>query len=244
MTTRVMSSEMRRPLELGEGLLGEPPPVPQEGEPPALWLVRSDRFGGVAAGSAASVLDAGESGRAEEFRKDEDRLTYLAGHVGLRSLLGAYLGVAPREVPLEREPCFSCGRPHGRPFVRGNPLHFSLSHTAGLCLLAFAATRVGADIEAVPALTVADDAGSALHPREAAELRALGPPDRPAAFARTWVRKEAWLKGLGTGLARSPALDYLGTVREAVAGPKGWWVGDVPVDDGYAAAVAVADRRR
>ncbi|MFG2432211.1 4'-phosphopantetheinyl transferase family protein [Streptomyces sp. NPDC048590] len=241
MTTRVMSSEIRPPLELGDGLRGGPPPALEEGGQPVLWLVRSDRFGDVAAGSAASVLDRGERGRAEQFRRDEDRATYLAGHVGLRSLLGAYLGVPPREVPLEREPCFSCGRPHGRPFVRGNPLHFSLSHTGGLCLLAFAVAQVGADIEAIPTLTVADEAGASLHPRETAELGALGPADRPAAFARTWVRKEAWLKGLGTGLARSPSLDYLGTARAEVAGPRGWWVGDVPVDDGYAAAVAVAD---
>ncbi|MFJ8860315.1 4'-phosphopantetheinyl transferase family protein [Streptomyces sp. NPDC102451] len=240
MTTRVMTSATRRPMELGDGLRGELPPLPGQGGPPSLWLVRSDRFRAVAARSAASVLDADEQGRAAEFRRDDDRDTYLAGHVGLRMLLGAYLEVPPRDVPLEREPCFSCGQLHGRPVVRGNPLHFSLSHTGGLCLLAFAATRVGVDIEAVPALHVADEVGPSLHPREAAELGTCDDAGRPAAFARTWARKEAYLKGLGTGLGRSPSLDYLGAAPDVVAGPPGWTIGDVAVDDGYAAAVAVA----
>lgn len=234
---RVMRSATHRPVELGGGV-EEVPPVPVDGRP-SLWVVRSGRFRTVAARLAADVLDADERKRAAAFRRDEDRDTYLAGHVGLRMLLGAYLQLPPAEVPLERDPCFSCRQLHGRPVVRDNPLHFSLSHTGGLCLLAFAATPVGVDIEAVPALSVAEEVGAALHPREAAELSAFDAVDRPAAFARTWARKEAYLKGLGTGLGRSPSLDYLGAAPDAVTGPPGWVVGDVAVDDGYAAAVAV-----
>ncbi|MFD9498280.1 4'-phosphopantetheinyl transferase family protein [Streptomyces sp. NPDC060035] len=237
------TSATRRPVEFGGGIGGEPLRVPGEESGPSLWLVRSDRFRTVAAGLASSVLDSDEQERAAAFRKDVDRDTYLAGHVGLRMLLGAYLELPPGEVPLARKPCVSCRQLHGRPVVRGNPLHFSLSHTGGLCLLAFAATPVGVDIEAVPALPVAEEVGSALHPREAAELGAFDAADRPAAFARTWARKEAYLKGLGTGLGRSPSLDYLGTAPDAVAGPPGWAIGDVAVDDGYAAAVAVVVAR-
>ncbi|WP_437095604.1 4'-phosphopantetheinyl transferase family protein [Streptomyces sp. enrichment culture] len=234
------TSATLRPVELGDGIGDGPPAVPGEDGRPALWLVRADRFRAVAARSAASVLDADEQKRAAMFRRAGDRDAYLAGHVGLRMLLGACLGLPPADVPLERQPCVSCRQPHGRPVVRGNPLHFSLSHTGGLCLLAFAAAPVGVDIEAVPAPAVAEEVKAALHPREVAELDALGAADRPAAFTRTWVRKEAYLKGLGTGLERSPSLDYLGTAPGAVTGPPGWAIGDVAVDDGYAAAVAVA----
>ncbi len=123
--------------------------------------------------------------------------------------------------------------------VAGNPVHFSLSHSGGLCLLAFARTPVGVDIEAVPALEVAQEVGECLHPREASELRALRAVDTPAFFARVWARKEAYLKGLGVGLGRSTSLDYLGTAPDAAAQVPGWTIGDVAVDDGYAAAVAV-----
>jgi len=39
---------------------------------------------------------------------------------------------------------------------------------------------------------------------ERAALARLALPERPAAFLRAWTRKEAWLKALGTGLAREP----------------------------------------
>ncbi|MGW0818280.1 4'-phosphopantetheinyl transferase family protein [Streptomyces viridiviolaceus] len=188
---------------------------------------------------ARSVLDRLETERAAAFRKAWDRDTYLAGHVGLRLLLGAYLGVSPAEVPLDRLPCPMCGEPHGRPVVRGDAVHFSLSHSGGLCLLAFAATRVGVDIETVPDLAVADEVGAGLHPRESSELRDLRAADRPAAFARVWARKEAYLKGLGIGLGRAMSLDYLGTASGAAATVPGWTIWDAAVDDGYAAAVAV-----
>ncbi|MBA4864680.1 4'-phosphopantetheinyl transferase superfamily protein [Streptomyces sp. PSKA54] len=206
---------------------------------PGLWLVRADAFQSVVNRLADSVLDSTETGRAAALRQARDRDTYLAGHVGLRLLLGAYLGVPPVDVPLERLPCPLCEEPHGRPVVRGNPVHFSLSHSGGLCLLAFASTPVGVDIEAIPDAAVAEEVGAALHPRESAELSDLRAEDRPAAFARVWARKEAYLKGLGTGLGRAMSLDYVGAARDAAATLPGWTIGDVAVGDGYAAAVAV-----
>ncbi|MFG2292547.1 4'-phosphopantetheinyl transferase family protein [Streptomyces sp. NPDC048603] len=229
---------VRRPVELRDGGWEQPPASAGE---PGLWLVRAEAFSPVVARLADSVLDGAEKRRAAALRVAGDRGTYLAGHVGLRLLLGAYLGVPPVDVPLRRSPCPLCGQPHGRPAVPGNPVHFSLSRSGGLCLLAFARVPVGVDIEAVPALDVAEEVGACLHPREVAELSGLREVGKPAVFARVWARKEAYLKGLGTGLGRSMSLDYLGTAPDGVAKVPGWTIGDVPVDDGYAAAVAVQD---
>ncbi|MET9427114.1 4'-phosphopantetheinyl transferase superfamily protein [Streptomyces sp. NPDC003036] len=80
---------------------------------------------------------------------------------------------------------------------------------------------------------------SALQPAEARELAALPEAERPAAFARAWVRKEAYLKGIGTGLGRSPSLDYVGTGPDPADGPPGWRVSDVVVPEDFTAAVAV-----
>ncbi len=230
------------PARLVDGSWERPLEAPGSRGPAALWLVRAHGFRDVVARFAGSVLDDGEKERAATFRMEADRDTYLAGHVGLRLLLGAYLAVPPSEVPLDRLPCVSCGRPHGRPVVRGNPLHFSLSHSRGLCLMAFAPAAVGVDVEAVPDPDVVAEVGVSLHPRETAELSAFDASAAPAAFARAWARKEAYLKGIGSGLGRSPSLDYLGTRAGAVAAPPGWTVGDVAVGDGHAAAVAVAVR--
>ncbi|MFH0518487.1 4'-phosphopantetheinyl transferase family protein [Streptomyces sp. M41] len=192
---------------------------------------------------ADSVLDPGERARAAAFRRAADRDGYRVAHVGLRMLLGGYLGIAPAEVPLVRLPCPVCRAPHGRPAVHGAALHFSLSRSGGLCLLAFAATPVGTDVERIPAGDLVTDLGAALHPREAAELAACPPERLPAAFARAWTRKEAYLKGLGTGLGRDLHMDHLGTSPLAPAQVPGWAVDDVAVAEGYAAAVAVEASR-
>ncbi|MEV6654271.1 4'-phosphopantetheinyl transferase superfamily protein [Streptomyces sp. NPDC051219] len=216
-----------------------PPALPAPGGAPRLWAVRVPGNGSALAANAPSVLDDSELRRAAAFRRDSDRDIYVAVHVGLRLLLGSGLGMNPAEVPFIREDCPLCGGPHGRPAVRGTPLHFSITHTHGLGLLAFAATPVGVDAETVPAAVDADEAGLLLHPREADELAALRAERRPAAFARTWARKEAYLKGLGTGLARSSSADYVGTGRAPAAGPGNWLISDVAVGDGHAAAAAV-----
>ncbi|MEK8173122.1 4'-phosphopantetheinyl transferase superfamily protein [Streptomyces sp. M19] len=50
---------------------------------------------------------------------------------------------------------------------------------------------------------------------------------RPAAFARCWTRKEAYLKGIGTGLSQDPSVSYVGTGVDPVpVGP--WTMADVP----------------
>lgn len=230
---------MWQPVELRDGGWERPLTATGMAGRPGLWLVRAEAFRTVVARLAHSVLDGTETERAAAFREARDRDTYLAGHVGLRLLLGAQLGVPPADVPLERLPCPQCGEPHGRPVVRGDPVHFSLSHSGGLCLLAFAATPVGVDIEAVPGPAVADEVGACLHPRESAELSGLRAVDRPAAFARLWARKEAYLKGLGVGLGRAMSLDYVGTAAGAADTVPGWTIRDVAVVGGYAAAVAV-----
>ncbi|WP_328380536.1 4'-phosphopantetheinyl transferase superfamily protein (plasmid) [Streptomyces sp. NBC_00440] len=216
--------------------------LPQPQEQPQLWRVETSAFRPVVDLWADTVLDDGEKARATAFRKSGDRATYQAAHTALRFLLGAYLGTEPRDVPLERLPCSSCPLPHGRPVVRGNRVHFSLSHCDGICLLAFAAAPVGVDVEKVFSPAVADEVGPILHPREAAELRAYSGPDRAVAFARVWTRKEAYLKGLGTGLGRDPSLDYLGCAPEGPVSPPGWTAHDVSAGEGHAAALAVQQR--
>ncbi|MFD5395909.1 4'-phosphopantetheinyl transferase family protein [Streptomyces sp. NPDC127097] len=214
------------------------PGPPEPGEPADLRLTRTADLLSAAAELAPSVLSRDERDRAGEFRRAEDRNTYLVTHVALRMLLGGRLGAEPARVPLDRAPCLTCGGPHGRPVVRGNPVHFSLSHTGHLGLIALAAVPVGVDIEAVPAAGTVDGVATALHPKEAAELTVCQEEERGAAFARVWVRKEAYLKGLGIGLGRDPSLDYLGTAAHGAVQPHGWEIADVVVADGHRAAVA------
>ena len=186
-----------------------------------------------------SVLDERERKRAAKFVRDVDRHSYLTAHIGLRYVLGRQLGLPPAEVTFVREACPNCGAPHGRPALAGaDPaVQFSLSHGGDLVLVGVAATPVGVDVEQVPEVQVAADLSARLHPAEQHEIAAAPRPE--VAFARVWTRKEAYLKGIGTGLSRGLVTDYLGGTGLAPL-PAGWSVLDVPVPAGYAGAVAVA----
>ncbi|WP_330297816.1 4'-phosphopantetheinyl transferase family protein [Streptomyces sp. NBC_00503] len=208
------------------------------GTGPELWQLRlAEHRASIADGYA--MLDAAERTRYASYRKPDDRDLYATAHIGLRRLLGGYLGRDPAAVVFGREPCPLCVGPHGRPYVPGADLHFSLAHSGDLVLFAFAATPVGVDVERLVDLAVADEISTVLHPRERVELSGVAAADRPAAFARCWCRKEAYLKGTGTGLGVPAAESYVG------AGPwpghvPGWTLSDVTAQPGYAAAVALA----
>ncbi|MGW1201108.1 4'-phosphopantetheinyl transferase family protein [Streptomyces sp. NPDC002536] len=217
-------------------------PLPQpwtRGGRPHVWLLRIAEHGAPSAEEYNAILDPEERDRAKAFIHDVHRTRYAASHLALRRLLGAYLGEAPAAVRLTREPCPGCGGPHGRPAVAGAPLHFNLSHAGDLALLAFADTPVGADVEVEQPLSVVTEVTRMLHPREIAELDALPASARPPAFARCWTRKEAYLKGTGTGLSESPAVTYVGS-GEVPASPPRWVLTDVDAGQGHAAAIAVA----
>ncbi|MFI1394155.1 4'-phosphopantetheinyl transferase family protein [Streptomyces sp. NPDC020681] len=209
--------------------------------PPGVELLWSGKVSDHAEDAIAHrhVLDAEESARLDGFFRPADRDAYAVAHVALRRLLGERLGQAPEAITLERLPCSHCGGPHGRPVVPGNAVHFSLSHTSGLVLIALAATPVGVDVEAVPDAGTISDVATQLHPKERTELAALPAAQRATAFTRCWTRKEALLKATGVGLNEDLSLTYVGAGAQPAANT-GWLLTDLPVDTGFAAAAAVA----
>lgn len=118
--------------------------------------------------------------RACRMRREEDRRSVI----GSGLLLLRALGVED-EASLRRTPA-------GRPYLEQGPV-FSLSHSAGRCLLAVGdGTRIGADLERLdPANLQAAEA--ALGPEELAWMR-KAPLER---FHLLWTRKESVFKALG-----------------------------------------------
>jgi 4'-phosphopantetheinyl transferase len=180
----------------------------------------------------------------------EPRKRSLVGHVALRLVLAELTGSAPEDLRFERR-CGHCGRlGHGKPHLSGHPdLDFSLSHSGGLALIAVArGRRVGADVERLrPRTDVLAIARGSLSARERrvveggetdaarrgetdAARRGETDAARREAFFRCWTRKEAYLKGLGVGLA--------GGLDSDPDDAPGWQVRSLPAPPGYAAAVA------
>ncbi|MFD7291907.1 4'-phosphopantetheinyl transferase family protein [Streptomyces sp. NPDC059897] len=215
-----------------------------------IWTLRVPDSGQEPGSQVLAELDRREWRRAAGFLRTRDRLRYLVAHVTLRRVLALYLGLEPGAVRLGRDGCPRCGGPHGRPAVRdavGAP-HFSLSHSGGWAMVAVAREPVGVDVQTVPSRETMELCGHRLHPQEWAELSELPPEERSLAFTRLWSRKEAYLKGLGFGLARRLDADQLGGGGRLAGGPGEWLVrdlGDVGADaDVRDAVAAVAVRTR
>jgi 4'-phosphopantetheinyl transferase len=184
-----------------------------------------------------SLLNEHELRRAARLGHESDRLCFTAAHQLLRQLLGVRLGCQPEEVVYGRERCPTCGGPEGRPVVRqpSAALHFSLSRAETVVLIGLASAPIGVDIQQISS---AHDVVALLHPREQQEIQSVPLEHRDEFFTRLWVRKEAYLKGTGTGIAHDVAADYVGSFPHPDA-PSGWKMFDVPVPAGYRAAVAL-----
>ena len=149
--------------------------------------------------SLEALLSADERLRAERLRFVLDRQRFIAGRAILRLLLAPLLQAAPSDLR------FHYG-PSGKPFLdpRRNPedLRFNSTHANGLALYGVTWGReIGIDLEYqtrdLNYLGIADHFFSLPEKRV---LRALPVDDRLPAFYDYWTRKEAYLKGIGSGL--------------------------------------------
>lgn len=148
-----------------------------------------------AADSFWHLLTDDERTRAERFRLARVRDQFVAARGHLRALLGRYLGIEPRAVPMLYA---DGGKPH---LPAGFDLHFNVSHTDGLAVIALGHTRVGVDVERVRDIPDAEALVSRFFTRrECAQFQLLPPGARPAAFLRAWTCKEAILKAIGRGV--------------------------------------------
>jgi len=108
--------------------------------------------------------------------------------------------------------CPRCGSDrHGRPYLPGRgDLDVSRSRARGVPIVALArGARVGVDVEAVDDARFGEVADVLLHAQE----RAAGAQE----VALTWVRKEALLKALGTGLSVDPRSVWLSAAHDPPA---------------------------
>ncbi|MGW7402388.1 4'-phosphopantetheinyl transferase family protein [Streptomyces sp. NPDC054833] len=231
-----------------------PDDLPGPGEA-ALWTVRLES---VPVARPERVLDRGELARAAAFGDGPGRHRYVASHIALRTVLGGSLGMEPGAVRLTRETCGlpHCARPHGRPVLSGAspPVQFSLSRSGDLAVVALAAVPVGVDVESRAFRhpdSPLDGMIRRLHPAERAALARLPPAQREEGFLSCWVRKEAYLKGTGTGLPGGLARHCVGLAAELAPDgrgpaptPRGWTFLDLDLPPGHRAALAVAQTIR
>ncbi len=138
--------------------------------------------------------------RAGKFHFDKDRHHFIVARGVLRTLLGRYLQVQPTRLRFSYN---ANGKPSLDNPLPGRTLYFNLSHSRNLALLAFSYVgSVGVDIEYMrPDVAVEQVARVSFSPHEQALLLALPLEERQRAFYACWTRKEAYIKGRGTGFS-------------------------------------------
>lgn len=166
-----------------------------------LWLLPETAWDGFAARlGGEGLLTDDERARLRGMPVARRRRQFLAGRLLCRYALSARTGHPPDGWRWWTGPF---GRPEPRPDRYG--VRFSVAHTDGLAVCAVTDGRTcGVDVECRP--LSADSAAHVarfLAPAERAELAALPEAERAGRTRELWVLKEAYLKGLGTGMHRS-----------------------------------------
>ena len=197
---------------------------------------------------AWAVLSPEEQAWTGPLKQQHDRAVQVRTRALVRRVLATYLHLAPQEVAIV------VGR-HGKPEVvvdvdtPGSP-RFSVSHSGSMALVALSRSHeVGADVEQVRGeLVWRDIADKFFSPAELDALRDVPRADQRRAFYDCWVRKEAYLKGLGVGLRRSttdftvPVVGAGGPVEDLGLSSRHhgqpWYVYGLDIDPGFAASLA------
>jgi len=154
-----------------------------------------------------SVLSRDEVARAESYRSEQARATFVAGRSGVRRAGAVYSGTPAPDLLIASE---------GKPAFSNAPVCFNLSHTASTVIAAFSGAPVGIDLEACGRVRdFARLAARFFHPDEARAVAAAGDE---GFFLQLWTAKEAMLKLTGEGIADGladarPGMGGSGTLR-------------------------------
>lgn len=181
------------------------------------------------------VLSASERERLSQYRNAEAAARFVITRSLVRSVLSHQLALPASEVQIGQTD-------FGKPVV-ADALHFNVSHSGDLVLLALSADRaVGIDVErrrAVERVSTLVERWLTSAEQRAVAQRVDDGADLSDAFLQVWSLKEARLKALGVGIANAahadvdavPVLPLDGLLERLDPGTE---------SDGYIGAVAFA----
>ncbi len=197
----------------------------------------------------AKTLSNDEQERAKRFYFEQDRQRFIAGRGILRTILGRYLSLEPKELQFcyshRGKPALALATPNADRRVQ-----FNLSHSQGLVIYAVTDDRrVGIDIEHIRPFPDAEQLAQRFFcAREYAVIRELPASQKLVAFFNGWTRKEAYLKAVGDGLAGLEQVEVSLGIGEpprllSIAGESlpvdQWSLLDVTPAEDYVATLAV-----
>ncbi|MBA2648859.1 MAG: 4'-phosphopantetheinyl transferase superfamily protein [Legionella sp.] len=145
---------------------------------------------------ANQLLNEDEKARARRFYFPKHARRFSTARVMMKIILSRYLNIRPARLE------FSYNN-YGKPAViNSQKLHFNLSHTGDLALLAVGkGITMGVDIEHYSARPYEGIAKNLFSDAELSEFLHLPASLKPAVFFHIWAQKEAFIKACGMGLS-------------------------------------------
>ena len=143
-----------------------------------------------------AVLNDRERQRADTFQQPPLRNRYIAVRAITRHVLASYLFAQPADLQ------FTLGE-HGKPALISDSLHFNISHTDHLLLIAVGdLPDIGVDIELIKTRSNMDGMAKRCFAESEFHFWQLLPePLSQETFYRLWTKKEAFVKATGRGIA-------------------------------------------
>lgn len=191
---------------------------------------------------ATLELAADERERAARLRCPRARSEFIQTRLALRRVLGRYLDVPPQAIALSRGT-------QGKPRLAGEPqaLHFNVSHSGQLALIALSPTAIGVDLEwQADRLDWRELLPLCCHPAEQAGFQGVSETVGQARLLRLWTAKEAYLKGRGEGLSlpltaiclQTRAQGWQPVIEAPWEHGQGWWLQALTLPAGYLGCLA------
>ena len=189
------------------------------------------------------TLSQEEKNRAKRFIRPIDSYRYIVSHCFLRSVLAFYLEVSPEYVEFDYQL-------HGKPILKASfdnsQIFFNLSHSREAVLVACCKGReVGVDIEyKLPVENLREIAKTCMTFNEYERWMKLYEEEKISGFYRCWVLKEAYLKGIGTGLLKEGLISIEIEINNALYSNsfyqegRRWYLQEIKIFEDYASAVA------
>ena len=195
------------------------------------------------------VLDNEQQQKMSLFHTEQLKNSYLIRHYWLRHILSYYLGIYPEEIHFKYNP-------YDKPYLvmpyTLEYLYFNISYSNNHILYAITKNLpIGIDLEYIQSRFFADiDAKLVFSCKEQLIFNQLNEEkEKNLSFYNTWVRKEALLKAMGTGLSISPS-DISLSIQSKMPSIQilstqwtdtltGWLINLFSIDEYYVGALAV-----
>jgi 4'-phosphopantetheinyl transferase len=184
------------------------------------------------------MLNKEETEKISRYRNEDDKLRYIFGRGALRYLVGKYLDKLPNAIQ------FTIGEDK-KPMLNNNSvndLHFNISHSGDIVLIAISNAEVGVDIEKIStAFSYKEILISNFSKEEIVFIKnSLKPIE---SFYLLWTRKESLVKATSKGLVENlnliSVLDGLFNVGEEIFGSHDPWdIHSFKIEENYLGSIA------